>query len=135
MNSNLFQRLRQKAKALKADILALWFSYRDSRTPWYAKMWAAMVVGYAFSPIDLIPDFIPVLGYLDDIILLPMGILVAIRLLPKAVLADSRRKAQLWLEEKKGKPKNWAVAIMIVLLWAILALFICYVVLRQFTAH
>ncbi len=135
MNSNLFQRIYQWAKTLKADILALWFAYRDSRTPWYAKLWAAMVVGYAFSPIDLIPDFIPVLGYLDDVILLPMGILVAIRLIPKEVLADSRRKAQVWLEEKKGKPKNWAVAIAIVLLWAILILFICYFGLRQFKAH
>ena len=85
----IFQRLRQKARLLKTDILALWFAYRDSRTPWYAKLWAAMVVGYAFSPIDLIPDFIPVLGYLDDVILLPLGIMFAIRLIPEEVLADS----------------------------------------------
>ena len=131
MNFSLFQRLRQRAKALKADILALWFAYRDNRTPWYAKLWTAMVVGYAFSPIDLIPDFIPVLGYVDDVILLPLGILVAIRLIPKEVLTDSRRKAQMWLEEKRGKPKNWPAAILIALLWVALLLTICYTILRR----
>ncbi len=89
-------------------------------------------MGYAFSPIDLIPDFIPVLGYVDDIILLPIGILVAIRLIPDEVLEDSRRKAQIWLEERRGKPKNWGVAILIVLLWAILLLFIFYIILKRF---
>ena len=91
-----------------------------------------MVVGYAFSPIDLIPDFIPVLGYVDDAILLPLGILVAIRLIPKEVLADSRVKARIWLEERKGKPKNRTAAILIVLLWAVLLLFIFYIILRRF---
>ena len=133
MNSSFFQRLRQKAKALKADLLALWFAYRDSRTPWYAKLWTAMVVGYAFSPIDLIPDFIPVLGYVDDVILLPMGIIVAIRLIPQEALVDARRMAQIWLEEKRGKPRNWAAAILIVSLWAAFLLFICCVILRRVT--
>ena len=132
MSSGFFQKLRQKAKAIKADVLALWFAYRDERTPWYAKLWTAMVVGYAFSPIDLIPDFIPVLGYVDDAILLPLGILVAIRLIPKEVLADSRVKARTWLEEREGKPKNWAAAIMIVLLWAALLLSIFYIIMRRF---
>lgn len=132
MSTSIFQRLRQKAKLLKTDIIALWFAYRDGRTPWYAKLWAAMVVGYAFSPIDLIPDFIPVLGYLDDVILLPLGIMFAIRLIPKEVLIDSRGKAQVWFEEKRGKPKNWFAAILILLLWAALLLFMLYVVLRRF---
>ncbi len=132
MKSNLFRRLSQWAKALKANILMLWFAYRDSRTPWYAKLWTAMVVGYAFCPIDLIPDFIPVLGYVDDVILLPVGILVAIRLIPKDVLADSRNKAQAWLEEKRGKPKNWAAAVLVILLWIALFLSMLYVTLRYF---
>ena len=132
MRSGFFPKLRQKAKAIKADVLALWFAYRDKRTPWYAKLLTAMVVGYAFSPIDLIPDFIPVLGYVDDAILLPLGILAAIRLIPKEVLADSRVKARIWLEERKGKPKNWIAAILIVLLWAVLLLFIFYTILRRF---
>ena len=133
MNSRFFQKIRQKAKALKADVLALWFAYRDKKTPWYARLWAAMVVGYAFSPIDLIPDFIPVLGYVDDAILLPLGIALAIRLIPKEVMANSRGKAQIWLEERKGKPRNWTVAVLIVLLWATSLLLISRIVLRRFT--
>jgi len=132
MKSNLFKRLSQWAKALKADILTLWFAYRDSRTPWYAKLWTALVVGYAFCPIDLIPDFIPVLGYVDDIILLPVGILVAIRLIPKDILTASRNKAQVWLEEKREKPKNWVAAVLVILLWIALFLSMLYVTLRYF---
>ena len=134
MISGLFQKLRQKAKAIKADVLALWFAYRDKRTPWYAKLWTAMVVGYAFSPIDLIPDFIPVLGYVDDAILLPLGILVAIRLIPKEVLADSREKARIWLEERKGKPKNRIAAVLIALLWVIILFLVFYIILRRFAS-
>ncbi len=132
MASSFVQKLRQRAKSLKSDILVLWFAYRDRRTPWYAKLWAAAVVGYAFSPIDLIPDFIPVLGYLDDAILLPIGILIAVRLIPKDVLTESREKARVWLEQKKGKPKNWTAAILIVLLWTMLLLSIFYVILKHF---
>lgn len=128
----LFQKLNLRARALKADLLALWFAYRDGRTPWYSKLWAVIVVGYAFSPIDLIPDFIPVLGYLDDIILLPMGIWVAVRLIPKDVLADSRRKAQVWLEQKKRKPKNRIAAVLIVLLWLSLLMSILYFLTSRF---
>jgi uncharacterized membrane protein YkvA (DUF1232 family) len=132
MKSNIFRRISQWAKALKADIIALWFAYRDSRTPWYAKLWTALVVGYAFCPIDLIPDFIPVLGYVDDVILLPVGILVAIRLIPRDVLVDSRSKAQIWLEEKRRRPKNWVAAALVILLWSALFLSIFYVTLRYF---
>lgn len=132
MKSNLFRRFLQWAKALKADIIALWFAYRDSRTPWYAKLWTALVVGYAFCPIDLIPDFIPVLGYVDDVILLPVGILVAIRLIPRDVLIDSRSKAQIWLEEKRRRPKNWIAAVLVILLWTALFLSMLYATLRYF---
>ena len=111
MNRDIFGKIVQKARKLKSSLLALWFAYLDRRTPWYAKLWAGMVVGYAFSPIDLIPDFIPVLGYLDDLILLPIGVLIAVRLIPKEVMMDSREKAQAWIEQKKGKPKNWIAAV------------------------
>lgn len=131
MNSGIIQKLRRWAKVLKNNLLALWFAQRDARTPWYAKLWAAMVVGYAFSPIDLIPDFIPVLGYLDDAIILPLGILIAIRLVPKPVLADSKEKAKVWIEEKRGKPKNWIIAILIVCFWCALLLLIFYVVWKR----
>ena len=132
MNPEFLQRLQQKARVLKAELLALWFAYRDRRTPWYAKLWAAMVVGYAFSPIDLIPDFVPVLGYLDDAILLPIGILIAIRLIPEEILNESRKKAEAWFEQKNAKPKNWIAAILIALLWATLLLIIFYFILRHF---
>lgn len=132
MKSNLFRRLSQWAKALKADIIALWFAYRDNRTPWYAKLWTALVVGYAFCPIDLIPDFIPILGYIDDVILLPVGVLVAIRLIPRDIMAASRNKAQVWLDEKRRKPKNWVAAVLVILLWIALFLSMLYVTLRYF---
>jgi len=132
-NSSLFQKIREKVNALKRDLMSLWFAYQDKRTPWYAKLWAAGVVGYAFSPIDLIPDFIPILGYLDDAIILPIGIFIAIRLIPKDVLSESRIKAQIWFDNNKGKPKNWVVAALILLLWMAILFFIFYALLKRFT--
>lgn len=132
MSFGFFRKLRQKAKELKVDLLVLWFAYRDPGTPWYAKLWASLVVAYAFSPIDLIPDFIPVLGYLDDIILLPMGIFVAIRLIPDEVLLTSRAKAKEWFEQRKAKPKNWLAAVLIILLWVIFLLLVCYIIVKRF---
>ena len=81
------------AQALKTEIHALLIASRDPRTPWLAKAWLMLVIGYALSPIDLIPDFIPVLGYLDDIILLPIGVAVAIKLIPAEVMEETRKKA------------------------------------------
>ena len=81
------------AQQLKAQLLALYFAYRDPRTPWYARVFAIGVVGYAFSPIDLIPDVIPLLGYLDDLVLLPVGIYLALRLIPAAVMVEARKRA------------------------------------------
>lgn len=98
---------------------ALYLAYRDPRVPWYARLVAGLVVAYAFSPIDLIPDFIPVLGYLDDLLLLPLGIALAIRMLPPTVLAESRVKATERLAE--GKPINRAMAVCIIALWLALA--------------
>ncbi len=86
--------LRRWAKSIKRDIYALWLAARDKRTPWYAKLIALLVAGYAISPIDLIPDFIPVLGYLDDVIIVPLGIMLAVRLIPKPLMAELREKAQ-----------------------------------------
>jgi uncharacterized membrane protein YkvA (DUF1232 family) len=102
---------RQKAKKLVLESRALWFAYRDPRTPWYAKVMAAVVVAYAVSPIDLIPDFIPVLGYLDDLLLLPLGIALAIRMIPREVLADYRRKAQ---EAQDGKKPSGRIAVVVI---------------------
>ena len=111
------QRLRDRVLALKRETLALYYAARDPRTPWLAKLVVGLVVAYALSPIDLIPDFIPVLGYLDDLLLLPLGIWLAIRLLPAEVLAECRARAAQALEQ----PKNRAAAAVIVALWIALA--------------
>jgi uncharacterized membrane protein YkvA (DUF1232 family) len=86
--------LKSRARALRTETFALYFAYRDPRTPWYAKGWALVVLAYALSPIDLIPDFIPLLGYLDDIILVPAGIALAIKLIPAGVMADARETSK-----------------------------------------
>jgi uncharacterized membrane protein YkvA (DUF1232 family) len=90
----MLEKLKQRARHLKAETFALYLAARDPRTPWYAKLLVAGIVAYAFSPIDLIPDFVPVLGYLDDLVLIPMGITLAIKLVPHSVLAECRAQAQ-----------------------------------------
>lgn len=111
------QRLRELARRLKRDVMALWFAWRDPATPWAARILIACVVGYALSPIDLIPDFVPVLGLVDDLIVLPLLIWMALRLLPPQVLADSRARAQAWQAEQHARPRSIAGAVVIVLLW------------------
>lgn len=106
-------RWRDWAAALRRETLALYYAARDPRAPWYAKLLAAAVAAYALSPIDLIPDFIPVLGYLDDAILLPLGIWLTLRLLPPVVLADARQRASAAL----ARPTSRGAAIVIVALW------------------
>jgi uncharacterized membrane protein YkvA (DUF1232 family) len=110
---------KQRARQLKSELYALYLAYRDPRVPWYARLLAAVVVGYAFSPIDLIPDPIPVLGYLDDLILLPLGIALVLRLIPPEVMADNRAKAQERMAA--GQPTNWIAAVIIVAIWIALA--------------
>ena len=110
-------RVREWARRLKKDIVALWFCTRHPRTPFIAKALAAAVVAYAFSPIDLIPDFIPVLGYLDELILLPAGIWLVLKLIPQDVLAECREQAARWLEAKKAGPRSYLGAALIVVLW------------------
>ncbi len=120
-------KLVRKTANLKIDTLALWFAYKDHRTPWYAKLFSILIVGYAFSPIDLIPDFIPFFGYLDDAIIVPFGIIIAIKLIPKNVLNESRITAQAWLENKKDNPQNIAIVILIISFWVLLIfLFLFY---------
>lgn len=108
---------RTWARRIKRDALTLWFAGRHPATPWHAKALAAFVVAYALSPIDLIPDFIPVLGYLDDVILLPILIWVTVRLLPPQVLAESRDKAERWMAEQGAKPRSVVGAVGIVVVW------------------
>ncbi len=110
----LIDSLKQKSRILKRDVMALWIAYRDPRTPWYAKVFSAVVVAYALSPIDLIPDFVPVLGYLDDLILIPAGIALSLKMIPAEVMAESRVKAKE--QFASGKPTNWVAAAIIVLI-------------------
>ena len=109
-------RLRDWAQRLKNDVVALWFCTRHPRTPFAAKALAAALVAYAFSPIDLIPDFIPVLGYLDELILLPAGIWLVLQLVPQDVLAECREQAARWLEEKQSRPRNDLATTLVVVL-------------------
>jgi len=118
-------RLKRWARRLKQEIHALYLAYRDPRVPVYARIFAAIVVGYAFSPIDLIPDPIPILGYLDDLILIPLGVALAIRMIPEPVLAECREKARLAADEEK--PVNRTAAAVVVAVWlslAVLAIFL-----------
>ena len=112
-------RLKERVKLLKREALTLWIAERDPRTPLVAKLLAGAVAAYAFSPIDLIPDFIPVLGYLDDVILLPVLIWATVRMLPAEVLADSRAKAEEWMTASAAKPRSIAGAIGIVVIWLV----------------
>jgi uncharacterized membrane protein YkvA (DUF1232 family) len=113
----IIDKLKVWAKRIKRDGVTLWFAGKHAHTPWYAKALGVFVVTYALSPIDLIPDFIPVLGYVDDVILLPGLIWLAIRLLPPDVLADCRSQADEWMQTNGSKPSSRAGAILIVLLW------------------
>ena len=108
---------RHQARLLKREVYALYFAVRDPRVPWYAKALAGCVVACALSPIDLIPDPIPVLGYLDDLVLIPLGVLAVRHMIPDHVMAECRVKAQGLAE----KPTNWIAAAVIVLVWLALA--------------
>ena len=114
--------LKQRSRTLKRDNMALWIAYRDPRTPWYAKVFSAVVVAYALSPIDLIPDFIPVLGYLDDLILIPAGIALALKMIPAEVMAEARVKAEE--QFASGKPTNWVVGAIIIVIWLVVIFFL-----------
>jgi len=120
---------KQRARALKVETYAIWLAYKDPRVPWYARVFAACVVGYAFSPIDLIPDPIPVLGYLDDLVLVPLGIALALKMIPPEVMAECREKAEAAMRE--GKPTNWKAAAAIVTLWVLTALLVIAVMVRM----
>jgi uncharacterized membrane protein YkvA (DUF1232 family) len=111
----MLDRVKQWARRLKLDVIALWIAARDPRTPWYAKVLAAAVAAYALSPIDLIPDFIPVIGYLDDLLIVPIGIALTIRLIPPELMTEFRQKAA----EQASRPQSRVAAAMIVAIWLI----------------
>ena len=116
------QKLKQQAKRLKTELYALYLACHDPRVPWYARALSICVVGYAFSPIDLIPDFIPILGYLDDLIIVPIGIMLVLKIIPPAVMVECRVKAQSGT--LANKPKNWIAAGIILIVWVLFAVFV-----------
>ena len=113
---------KERARALKREIVVLYFAVRDPRTPLAAKLIAGLVVAYALSPIDLIPDFIPILGYLDDLILVPLGIALCLRLIPAPVLAEARLRAAALA----SKPRNYVAAALIIAVWLLVAGMLLY---------
>ena len=120
--------LKDRAKQLKTDIPAVFLALKRRETPWGAKVLAALTIGYALSPIDLIPDFIPVLGYLDDLIILPAMVALTVRLIPAEVMAACRAEAEgMW---QNGKPKRWYYAIPIIAVWLLVVFLIVRAVVK-----
>ncbi len=122
--SRFTARLQGWARSIKRDVMTLWFCMRHPDTPWWLRALMACVVAYALSPIDLIPDFIPVLGYLDDLLLLPLGIWLAVRLMPPAILSECRAQAQAW--DNQPRPVSRAGAVAVVLIWILAAAAVAY---------
>lgn len=119
--------LKERARKLKSDVPALALALKDARTPLTAKILAGITVAYALSPIDLIPDFIPVLGYLDDVLLLPLLVTATVKLIPVPALEECRKKAEgMW---ENGKPKRWYYAIPVVCIWAVVLVWIAKILL------
>lgn len=115
--SRLSSKLKNWVRSGRREVRVLQLALHDRRTPWYAKAWLALVVAYALSPIDLIPDFVPVLGYLDDVVLVSVGIWVAFRLIPECVVSECRRQADIEIE--KGRFTGWAGFVLVICLWAL----------------
>ncbi|ABK19525.1 YkvA family protein [Syntrophobacter fumaroxidans] len=124
----MLDHLKSWAKTMKRDILALYLAGRDPRVPWYVKLLAAATAAYALSPIDLIPDFIPVIGYLDDIIILPTAIWLTVRLIPQEILAELRNEASLRLAKR---PRSFLAAVVIVTIWLGIALMTGWLLWRR----
>ena len=120
---NLFKKISSLAKALKLDVLALWFALKHPKMPFLAKVVCFVAVAYALSPIDLIPDFIPVLGYLDDLILVPALVWLALKLIPAEVMNQSREQAVEWINSNQSKPKSYVGLFIVVAIWLICLVF------------
>jgi uncharacterized membrane protein YkvA (DUF1232 family) len=118
---------KERVRALKKETFALYLACRHPRVPWYAKVLALIVVGYALSPIDLIPDFIPILGYLDDMVLIPLGIMLVIRMIPAEVLAECRRKAEAMVGRATRAGK--IAAVVIVMIWIMTAALVVWLII------
>lgn len=122
----------RRAHELSADSYALYLAARDPRVPWYAKLFAAFVAAYAVSPIDLIPDFIPVIGLLDDMIVVPLGLALALKMIPREVMEEHRREARGRLAE--GVPRRWVGAVVVICIWILLLWLVAYPIVRRLSA-
>jgi uncharacterized membrane protein YkvA (DUF1232 family) len=121
---------KRRARRLKAQTYTLYLAYRHPRTPWYAKVFAALIVGYVFSPIDPIPDFIPGVGLLDEMVVVPIGILIAAKMIPPDVFAECREKAR---EVEEGeKPVSRVAAVVVIAIWLLCVALAVYLALRVF---
>ena len=125
---HLTKNWKQRVTHLKTETYAIYMAYKDPRVPWYAKILIAFVVAHTFSPIDLIPDFIPILGYLDDLIIAPLGIALAIRMIPKDVMLECREAAQGAISQ--DQPTSWAAAVVIIAIWLLVAA-LAIIILRR----
>jgi uncharacterized membrane protein YkvA (DUF1232 family) len=123
---------KNKARVLKTEVYAIYLAYKDPRVPWYARIFAIFVVGYAFSPIDLIPDPIPFFGYLDDLILVPLGIALVLKMIPKDVMAEYREQTRVKMLQ--GKPVNRVASIVLIGIWVVLAILAVAIVSKHFIA-
>lgn len=111
----MLRKARNWAREIKRDVVAVWIAARDPRVPWYAKLVAGAVAAYALSPIDLIPDFIPVLGYVDDLVIVPAGLFLTVRLIPPDLMVEFRREASI----RDARPRSHAGAVAIVMVWVV----------------
>lgn len=125
-SARVIDKIKQWARNLKRDVYAVWLAARDSRTPWLARVLALAVAAYAVSPIDLIPDFIPLLGYLDDLIVVPLGIALVIRLIPNRQMAEHRLAAS----RRPMRPVSYIAAALVIVFW-----FVCVAVLLRYFYH
>ena len=116
---HIIESWKRRARQFKIEVYAIYLAYKDPRVPWYARIFAACVVAYAFSPIDLIPDPIPILGYLDDLVLIPLGVALALKMIPPGVIVECRQQAREVMQQ--GKPVNRIAAAVIIAIWILLA--------------
>ncbi len=124
----LLDQWKNRASQLKVDTYALYLAYREPSVPWYAKVFVACVVGYFLSPVDLIPDFIPVLGYLDDLVIVPLGITLALKMIPAPIMEQCRVKARENLN--RDKSKHWVAAGIIIAIWLLLIALVAAFIFR-----
>lgn len=126
----MIEKLKSRAKLLKRDAYALYIAARDPRVPWYAKVFLGVVVAHTFSPIDLIPDFVPVLGYLDDLIITPLGIALALKMIPAEVMTEARRQSEELM--RQGKPISRAGAVLVIAVWLVILVIMVWWLARAF---